>query len=106
MSLRTERSPPLPARTLPVSAALIKLTTSCSATIASTPTATQKIASNVRCPPRASERVEYDQYIRAFIPGALSGSLTGLRVVRAQTASKEASVPTHSKELYVPLALA
>src|SRR5213083_3010250 len=35
--------------------------------MAMTPTATQKMASTVRCPPRASERVAYDQYSPSFM---------------------------------------
>jgi hypothetical protein len=56
-SLRTEMSPPLPSRTLSVSPWLTISPTSCSETIAITPTATQKMASTVRWPPRRSERV-------------------------------------------------
>src|SRR5690348_16374635 len=55
-------SPPLPSRTLFVRPLLTMSPTSWSETMASTPTATQKIASSVRCPPRPSERVAYDQY--------------------------------------------
>src|SRR5579872_1086740 len=62
----TEISPPLASRTLLVSALLIISPTSCNATIAITPTATQNIARIVRWPPRTSERDVYFKYIEVF----------------------------------------
>ena len=50
MSLRTEMSPPRAPRTLPVSAVLTMLPTSCSETMAMTPTAIQKMASSGALP--------------------------------------------------------
>ena len=57
MSWRTEMSPPLAARTLLVRLLLTIRLASCSATMAMTPTAMQKMANTVRWPPRRSERV-------------------------------------------------
>src|SRR5204863_9043759 len=62
----TAISPPLASRTLLVKALLTMRPTSCNATIAITPTATQKMASNVLCPPRTSEREGYFKYIEIF----------------------------------------
>src|SRR5215471_14572027 len=69
-------SPPLPSRTLLVRPLLTMLPTSCNETMASTPTATQKIASRVRCPPRPSERVAYDQYSPSRLKKPMMGSLS------------------------------
>src|SRR5580765_1252025 len=54
------------------------LPTSCNETMASTPTATQKIASSVRCPPRASERVAYDQYSPSRLKKPMMGRLSSI----------------------------
>src|SRR5260221_7440867 len=70
--LLRSRSPPLSARIFPVRLVVTMLPTNCSATMASTPIVTHRIASSVRCRSRASDRVGYLQYIPAFMCCPLS----------------------------------